>query len=75
MCHHEAVITRDGFFYPTLTRIMDSFLLTTVFFNLFFIYYFSYLFLNKLPEVPEYGKIQFHMVTLLDVLGKITRVR
>ena len=31
--HHEAcqvmktVITRDGFFYPTLTRIMDSFFL------------------------------------------------
>ena len=74
MCHHEAVITRDGFFYPTLTRIMDSFLLTTVFFFIFYLLFF-YLFLNKLPEVPEYGKIQFHMVTLLDVLGKIARVR
>ena len=31
------------------------FLLTTVFFFL--------LFKNKLPEVPEYDKIQFHMMT------------
>ena len=30
------VILRDGFFYPTLTRVMDSFfLLTTVFIYLF----------------------------------------
>ena len=42
------------------------FLLTTVF---------IYLFLNKLAEVPEYAKMQFHMMTLLDVLGKIAWVR
>ena len=46
---------------------MDSFfLLITVF--IFFIYSFT---LIKLPEVPEYAKMQFHMMTLLDVLGKI----
>ena len=47
--------TNNGFF----------FLLTTVF---------IYLFLNKLPEVPEhaeYAKMQFHMMTLLDSMGKI----
>ena len=38
------------------------FLLTTV-----FIYLFKY----KLPEVPEYAIMQFHMMALLDVLGKI----
>ena len=42
------------------------FLLTTVF---------IYLFLNKLPEVPEYAMMQFHMMTLLDVLGKVAWVR
>ena len=42
------------------------FLLTTLF---------IYLFYNKLPEVPEYTKMQFHMMTLLDVLGKIAWVR
>ena len=42
------------------------FLLTTVF---------IYLFLNKLTEVPEYPKMQFHMMTLLDVLGKMAWVR
>ena len=52
--------TNNGFF----------FLLTTV-----FIYLFIYLFLNKLPEVPEYAKMQFHMMPLLDVLGKIPWVR
>ena len=34
-----------------------------------------YLFENKLTEVPEYTKMQFHRVTLLDVLGKIALVR
>ena len=38
------------------------FLLTTVL---------IYLFKNKLPEVHEYTKILFHMMTILDVLGKI----
>ena len=36
---------------------------------------FIYLFQNKLPEVPEYAKMQFHMTKLLDVLGKIAWVR
>ena len=37
---------------------------------------FIYVFLkNKLPEVPEYDKMQFYMMTLLDVLGKIAWVR
>ena len=39
------------------------------------VYLYIYLFENKLPEVPEYAKMQFHMMTLLDVLGKITWVR
>ena len=30
---------------------------------------------NKLTEVPEYAKMQFHRMTLLGVLGKITWVR
>ena len=42
------------------------FLLTSVF---------IYLFKNTLPEVPEYAKMQFHMMILLDVLGKIAWVR
>ena len=36
---------------------------------------FIYLFQNKLPYVPVYTKMQIHMVTLLDVLGKIAWVR
>ena len=63
-CRVMTVITRDGFFYPTLTRIMDSFSCSP---QVLFIY----LFKNKLAEVPEYAKMQFHMMTLLDVLGKI----
>ena len=35
----------------------------------------NFQFLNKLPEVPEYTKMQFHMMTLLDVLGKIAWIR
>ena len=49
------VIPRDGFFYPTLTRIMDSFSCSPLFFFI----------VNKLPEVPEYAKMQFHMVASL----------
>ena len=45
------------------------FLLTIV------IHSFIYLFLNKLPEIPEYAKMQFHMMKLLDVLGKIAWLR
>ena len=60
-------------FYPTLTRIIDSFSCSPLF---LFIFLIIYLFiLNKLPEVPEYAKMQFHMLTLLDVLGKIAWVR
>ena len=36
---------------------------------------FIFILKNKLPEVPEYSKIQFHMMTLLDVLSKISWVR
>ena len=53
--------------YPH-TNIRLFFLLTTV-------YLLIYLFLNKLPEVPESAKMQFHKMTLLDVLGKIAWVR
>ena len=48
-------------FYPR-TNNGFFFLLTVVF---------IYLFEIKLPEVPENTKMQFHMMTLLDVLGKI----
>ena len=36
---------------------------------------FIYLFQNKLSEVLEYEKMQFNMMTLLDVLGKIAQIR
>ena len=52
-------------FYPTLTGIMDSFSCSQLF---LFIHLFI---LNKLPEVPEYAKMQFHMMMFLEVLGKI----
>ena len=48
-----------------------SFLLATV----LFIYLFIYQFWNKLPEVSEYPKMQFNMMTLLDNLGKMAWVR
>ena len=48
------------------TNIGFCFLLTTVF---------IYLSSNKLQEVSEYGKMQFHMMTLLDVLNKIAWVK
>ena len=51
---------------------MDSFFLLT---TILFINLLIYLFQNKLPEVPEYTKMQFYMLTLLDVLGKIAWVR
>ena len=51
--------TNNGFF----------FLLTTVFFFffLFFFSFFFFFFLNKLPEVPEYAMMQFHMMTSLNI--------
>ena len=61
----HTMIPRDEFFCPTLTRIMDFFLLTTVLFMYF----------KKLSKIPEYAKMQFIMMTLLDVLGKIAWVR
>ena len=35
---------------------------------------FIYLFQNKLTDVPEYAMMQFHMMMLLDDLGKIALV-
>ena len=71
--HHEAcqVMTnsdREGQIFLSHPHTINGFcfLLTTVF---------IYLFRNKLPEVPEYAKNQYHMMTLLDVLGKIAWVR
>ena len=72
--HHEAcrVMTngdpegRIVLSYPH-TNNGFFFLLTTV-----FIYLSIY---NTLPEVPEYAKMQFHMMSLLDVLGMIAWVR
>ena len=58
---------RDGFFYPTLTQITDFFAHQCIFLIIC-------LFQNKFPEVPEYAKMQFHMMTLFDVLGKIALV-
>ena len=53
-------------FYPTLTRIMDSFSCS----SLFLFLYFKLSFQKTLnPEDPEY-----HTMTLLDVLGKIVWV-
>ena len=40
--------------------------------NDLFIYFFIK---KKLPEVPEYAEMQFHMMTLPDVLGKIAWVK
>ena len=57
------VIPRDGFFYPTLTRVMDSFSCLPLFF---------FLFENKLPEVPEYAKMQFHMMMSLKHNNDVT---
>ena len=51
-----------AFFYPTLTRIMDSFLAHHCFiFFILLLLFFYYLFYNTLQEVPEYAKIQFNI--------------
>ena len=50
------VILREGFFHPTLTQIMDSYFCSPLF---------LFLFKNKLPEVPEYAKMEFHIMALL----------
>ena len=41
----------------------------------FIIYLFIYLFQNKLPAIPDYAKMQYHMMTSLNVLGKKAWVR
>ena len=56
------VIQSDRFFYPTLTRIMDSFS-SSLFFFVFNI---------KLPEVPEYAKMQFYMMMSLKHNNDVT---
>ena len=48
------------------------FMLTTIFFISFYFYLFV---LKKLTNVPEYAKMQFHRMMLLDVMGKIAWVR
>ena len=55
-------------FYSTLTPIIDSFFAHHRFFILHF--FIIYLFIS-FKKSPEYAKMQFHMITLLDVLGKI----
>ena len=45
------------------------------FFFLLTTFVYIYFFQNKLPEVTEYAKMQFHMMPLLDVMGKIAWVR
>ena len=55
--------------YPNTNN--GYFFLSTSFYS--FAYFFKKK--NKLPEVPEYAKMQFHMMSLLDVLSKIAWVR
>ena len=60
------VIPNDGFFYSTHTRIVDSFSCTPLFL-------FINLFIEeKLPEVPEFAKVQFHMMTFHESMGNIS---
>ena len=79
VCHHEAcrVMTNgdpEGRIFLSYPHTNNGFffLFTTVFY-IFFL--FIYLFQNKLTEVSEYDKMQFHTMTLLDVLGKLAWVR
>ena len=58
---------RNFLSYPYMNNGL-SFLLTTVLI-------FLHIFFKKLPEVPEYAKMQFHILTLLDALGKIAWLR
>ena len=60
--------TKNGFFF-LLTTVIYLFIYLFIYSFIFFVY------LKKLPVVPEYAKMQFHMMTLLDVLGKIAWVR
>ena len=58
---------RDFSFFLSYSHTNDGFffLLTSFYFFMFY---------NKIPDVPEYAKLQFHMMTLLDILGKIAWV-
>ena len=60
--------TNNGLFFllTTVLLYICSFIYLSIYLSIYF---------TKLPEVPEYAKMQFHMITLLDVLGKIARVR
>ena len=62
----QTVIPRDGFFYPTLTRI-------TVFFSCSQLFLLINLFIisNKLPEVPENANMDVTWSPVLDSVGKI----
>ena len=53
--------------YTTITRIMETMSCSPL--HLFFFLK------NKPPEVPKYAKMQFHTMTLLDVLSKIVWIR
>ena len=75
--HHEAcrVMTNgdpEGRIFLSYPHTNNEFifLLTTI-----IIYLFIYLFQNKLPEVPEYAKMQFQVITLLDVVCNMAWVR
>ena len=48
------MILRDGFFYPTITEIMDPISCSPL-----------TLFQSKFPEVPEYAEMQYYMITSL----------
>ena len=62
------VIPRDRFF-SILSHTNNGFSFCSPLF--LFIYVFI---LNELPEVPKYAKMQFHMMTFLDIHGKIAWV-
>ena len=51
----------NGFIFLLITVLICLFIFFWLFINVFF---------NKLQEVAEYAKMQFH-IALLDVLGKI----
>ena len=54
----QMVITGDGFFYPTLTQIMDFFLLTTKYHILYWKTW------KRLPENPEFADMRHGEVIL-----------
>ena len=64
----------DKFFYPTLTLMIDSYILshpqTKMDFGSYSSLNSAILYLNKLPEVPEYDEMQYYMITLWNNLWK-----